>query len=80
MREEVVNMHELFRKTTLLVTHDIDDAIAMSDHLIVMTDRPSRVRMEHIIEPGHPRNYEKDKEIAELREEIFFTLGVHYAV
>ncbi|KOR27915.1 ABC transporter, partial [Achromatium sp. WMS3] len=65
MREEVVNMHELFRKTTLLVTHDIDDAIAMSDHLIVMTDRPSRVRMEHIIEPGHPRNYEKDKEIAE---------------
>ncbi|KOR29917.1 ABC transporter [Achromatium sp. WMS1] len=80
MREEVVNMHELIRKTTLLVTHDIDDAIAMGDHLIILTDRPSKVKMEHIIEPGHPRNYEKDKEIAELREEIFFMLGVHYAV
>lgn len=80
MREEVVNMHELIRKTTLMVTHDIDDAIVMADHIIVMTDRPSRVKMEHIIEPGHPRNYEKNKEIAELREEIFFMLGVHYAV
>ncbi|KOR33364.1 ABC transporter [Achromatium sp. WMS3] len=80
MREEVVNMHELCHQTILIVTHDIDDAIAIGDHLIVMTDRPSRVKMEHIIEPGHPRNYEKDKEIAELREEIFFTLGVHYAV
>lgn len=79
MREEVVNMHEFIRKTTLMVTHDIDDAIIMADHIIVMTDRPSRIRMEHIIEPGHPRNYEKNKEIAELREEIFFTLGVHYA-
>ncbi|KOR28937.1 ABC transporter, partial [Achromatium sp. WMS2] len=75
MREEVVNMHELIRKTTLIVTHDIDDAITMADHIIVMTERPSRVKMEHIIEPGHPRNYEKNKEIADLREEIFFTLG-----
>ncbi|KOR27815.1 hypothetical protein TI04_12485, partial [Achromatium sp. WMS2] len=66
--------------TTLIVTHDIDDAITMADHIIVMTERPSRVKMEHIIEPGHPRNYEKNKEIADLREEIFFTLGVHYAV
>lgn len=80
MREEVVNMHELIRKTTLIVTHDIDDAIVMADHIIVLTDRPSRVKMEHIIPPGHPRNYERNKEIAELREEIFFMLGVHYAV
>jgi ABC-type nitrate/sulfonate/bicarbonate transport system ATPase subunit len=80
MREEVVNMHEYIRKTTLMVTHDIDDAIIMADHIVVMTDRPSKVKMEHVIEPGHPRNYEKNKEIAELREEIFFMLGVHYAV
>lgn len=80
MREEVVNMQEYIRKTTLMVTHDIDDAIIMADHIIVMTERPSKVKMERIIEPGHPRNYEKNKEIAELREEIFFMLGVHYAV
>lgn len=80
MREEVVNMQEYIRKTTLMVTHDIDDAIIMADHIIIMTERPSKVKMEHIIEPGHPRNYEKNKEIAELREEIFFMLGVHYAV
>lgn len=80
MREEVVNMQEYIRKTTLMVTHDIDDAIIMADHIVVMTERPSKVKMERIIEPGHPRNYEKNKEIAELREEIFFMLGVHYAV
>jgi ABC-type nitrate/sulfonate/bicarbonate transport system ATPase subunit len=80
MREEVVNMHEMIRKTTLIVTHDINDAIIMSDHLVVMSDRPSRVKLEHTIKAERPRNYETNKELAELRDEIFFMLGVHYAV
>ncbi len=32
------------RKTAILVTHDISEAISMSDKIIVLTDRPSKVK------------------------------------
>ena len=80
MREEVVNMHEYIGKTTLVVTHDIDDALTMGDRIVVMSGRPSGVKLERKLDFPHPRNYEKEPGLSELRDEVFFMLGVSYAV
>jgi ABC-type nitrate/sulfonate/bicarbonate transport system ATPase subunit len=80
VREEVVNMHEYIRKTTLLVTHDIDDALIMGDRVIVMSGRPARVKLEHKLDYGRPRDLGVSPELRELRDEIFFMLGVSYAI
>lgn len=40
------------RKTALMVTHDIADAIAMSDRVLVLTQRPAAIQSEHIIQFG----------------------------
>ncbi len=80
MREEVVNMHEYICKTTLVVTHDIDDALIMGDRIVVMSYRPSVVRLERKLDFPHPRNYEKEPGLSKLRDEIFLMLGVSYAV
>jgi ABC-type nitrate/sulfonate/bicarbonate transport system ATPase subunit len=80
IREEVVNMHELFGKTTLVVTHDIDDALVMGDRIVVMSGRPSSVKLERKLDFPHPRNFEKETELRELRDEVFLMLGVSYAV
>lgn len=80
MREEVVNMHEFIGKTTLVVTHDIDDALVMGDRIVVMSGRPSGVKLERKLDFPRPRNYEKEPGLSELRDEIFFMLGVSYAV
>jgi ABC-type nitrate/sulfonate/bicarbonate transport system ATPase subunit len=80
MREEVVNMHEYIKKTTLVVTHDIDDALIMGDRVIVMSGRPSQVKLEHKLKFDRPRDLGTHKELRELRDEIFFMLGVSYAV
>lgn len=80
MREEVVNMHEFIKKTTLVVTHDIDDALIMGDRVIVMSGRPSQVKLERKLSFGRPRDLGSHPELRELRDEIFFMLGVSYAV
>ncbi len=80
MREEVVNMHEFIRKTTLVVTHDIDDALIMGDRIVVMSGRPSSIKLMHKLDFPRPRDFERDADLSRLRSEIFLMLGVPYAV
>jgi ABC-type nitrate/sulfonate/bicarbonate transport system ATPase subunit len=80
VREEVVNMHEFIQKTTLVVTHDIDDALIMGDRVIVMSGRPSQVKLDVKLSYGRPRDVLKTPELMALRDEIFFMLGVSYVV
>jgi ABC-type nitrate/sulfonate/bicarbonate transport system ATPase subunit len=42
--------------TMLLVTHDIDEAIYMSDRIVIMTPRPGRV--ERVIDVDLPKGRE----------------------
>ncbi len=80
MREEVVNMHEFLKKTTLVVTHDIDDALIMGDRVVVMSGRPSTIKLIHKLDFPRPRDFERDPDLSRLRSEIFLMLGVPYAV
>lgn len=80
MREEVVNMHQYLAKTILIVTHNIDDALIMGDRIVILSGRPSQVKLDRKLEFRHPRDPKTDAELQELRDEIFFMLGVSYAV
>ena len=80
IREEVVNMHEFLGKTTIFVTHDIDDALVMGDRIVVLSGRPSKVKLSRKLDYPRPRDFIKENALSALRDEIFFMLGVHYAV
>jgi len=41
---------ERFHKTVVLVTHDIDEAVALSKRVVVLSGRPSRVKAEYEID------------------------------
>src|SRR5437773_9032869 len=43
LQDEVLRLWENRRTTMLLVTHDIDEAIYMSDRIMIMTQRPGRI-------------------------------------
>ena len=45
-------------KTILLVTHDVDEALLLSDEIIVLTDRPGRVRETVAVTLPRPRRPE----------------------
>jgi sulfonate transport system ATP-binding protein len=50
---------EIWRKesvTMLLVTHDIDEAIYLSDKVVVMSDRPARIKKIVSVDSPRPRD------------------------
>jgi len=57
MQELLLGIWEADRKTVLFVTHDIDEAIFLSNRVAVMSARPGRIKCELRIELPHPRHY-----------------------
>jgi ABC-type nitrate/sulfonate/bicarbonate transport system ATPase subunit len=60
----------------LLVTHDIDEAIYMSDRILIMTPAPGRIDREIDIDLARPRDRTGDL-FLRLRSEILEHL--HFA-
>ncbi len=79
LREELVNMHLYIQKTTLFVTHDIDEAIQLADRLVVLSERPSTIKMNYEINEPHPRDINTGK-LRDIRQQLYLSLGVHYTL
>ena len=43
VREDICNILRSEKKTVILVTHDISEAIAMTDRVLILTNRPARL-------------------------------------
>jgi NitT/TauT family transport system ATP-binding protein len=56
LQEELLNILRAEQKTVLFVTHDVDEAILLSDRIIVFSDRPGRVQASIEVPIEHPRD------------------------
>jgi ABC-type nitrate/sulfonate/bicarbonate transport system ATPase subunit len=69
MQDEVLRLWQARGTTMLLVTHDIDEAIYMSDRIMIMTSRPGRIERTIAVRLARPR--ERDhKDFLRLRSDI----------
>ena len=55
MQAELLRIFEREGTTTLMITHDIDEAIFLADRVLVLSARPARIRSEIRIPLTHPR-------------------------
>lgn len=56
---EFLKIWEGVGKSVLFVTHDVDEAIAMADRVVVMTAGPGRIKSEHLVPLPRPRDFEE---------------------
>lgn len=67
-------------KTAIMVTHDIAEAISMSDKIVVLTKRPAKVKKIYDIKltnKSTPINNRKCKEFSKYYDTIWRDLDVH---
>ncbi len=53
MQDWLSHMRSQLKKTTLLVTHDIDEAIYLSDKILILNGKPATIRKEIVIDEPH---------------------------
>ena len=64
MQEWLLQLWDSLRKTIVLITHDMDEAILLSDRVYVLTPRPGRIATILEVDLPRPRSYEQVTEPA----------------
>ncbi|MCL5265697.1 MAG: ABC transporter ATP-binding protein [Chloroflexi bacterium] len=66
IHNELLQIWDQFRQTILFVTHDLSEALTLSDRVIIMGTRPGRILAEYQVKLPRPRN------VIRLREDESF--------
>ena len=58
MQELLTKIWEEHKITVLFVTHDVEEAVFISDRVVVMTNRPGKIKEEILVDLPRPRSHE----------------------
>ena len=75
MQAEIVALWQRKGFTTLLVTHDAEEALFLANRVIVLSDRPARIKADIVVNRPYPR-HRGDPHLAGLRKQILGLLGL----
>lgn len=75
MQSELVRLWQRAEFTTLLVTHDIEEALVMATRVVVFSQRPARVLEDLPVDRPYPRHRD-DPVLVDLRHRILELLGL----
>jgi NitT/TauT family transport system ATP-binding protein len=56
MNAELLRIWNVHRRTVVMVTHSISEAVLLSDRILVLTPRPGRLRAEFAVPLARPRS------------------------
>jgi NitT/TauT family transport system ATP-binding protein len=56
VEKELISLWEKLDSTIVMVTHDVQEAVVLSDRVVVLTDRPAHTKLVQEISLPRPRN------------------------
>jgi NitT/TauT family transport system ATP-binding protein len=77
MREKLQDIVRITSVTTILVSHEIDEAIAVADRFVLLSDRPARIRATFLVDLPRPRTNESLTSAAfvDLKAQVLEAMG-----
>ena len=78
--DDIYNIIKNEKKTAIMVTHDIAEAVSMSDRVIVLTKRPGNIKSIYEInleDKSTPTNNRKSKDFSKYYDILWRDLDVH---
>lgn len=79
-QEDLIRLREIEKKTFILVTHSIEEAVYLSDRIILLSPRPGRLNRivaPHIDRSGDPDLIRRNPEYLDLIDEIWAGLRAY---
>lgn len=72
MQELLLQIWEEFHKTIVFVTHDVEEAVFLSDRIFVMTARPGKIKAVIEVPIARPRGYQvkSSAEFVQLKNKV----------
>ena len=70
LHHELLNLWSKLGQTIVMVTHDLDEAVTLSDRVIVLSAPPSTVVMDHRVGLARPRDVFSLRESAEFGAQV----------
>ena len=81
LQDELLRVREVTGATVVFVTHDVDEAVYLSDRVLVLSGSPARVTTELDVDLPSPRDQvatKEDPKYLRIRHSVYETLkGVH---
>ena len=76
LQDELLGLWEKSRKTVVLVTHSIEEAVLLSDRILLLTARPGRIKSAFEVPFSRPRSRElcSDPRYTRLLQELWGAL------
>lgn len=69
LEDEVIKLWKEIGSTVLFITHNLEEAVYLAERVIVLSQKPSKVKAEFKIDLPRPRNF-ADPKFIEIRKEI----------
>jgi len=85
LQDHLLNLWNEFKPTLVMVTHDVDEAIALADRIVVMRPHPGRIADEIEIDLPRPRDrlsaafdFAKRRVLSALDRSLDRAVGIEY--
>lgn len=69
LEDEVLKLWKEFEATVVFITHNIEEAVYLAERILILTNKPAKVREEVVVDLPRPRDF-TDPEFVKIRRHV----------